>query len=53
MNVHALFERLRKQGELTLIGAETSIVENKCKRCDGRLYTSAERCTSSSHQQGL
>ena len=32
VNVHALFEQLRKQGELTLIGAETSMVENKCKR---------------------
>lgn len=32
VNVHALFEQLRKQGELTLIGAETGIVENKWKR---------------------
>ncbi|CAL8470152.1 g9694 [Coccomyxa elongata] len=32
VNVHVLFEQLRKQGELTLIGAETSIVENKWKR---------------------
>lgn len=32
MNVHALFEQLRKQGELTLIGAETGVVENKWKR---------------------
>jgi hypothetical protein len=32
VNVHALFEQLRKQGELTLIGAETGVVENKWKR---------------------
>ena len=34
MNVHALFEQLRKQGELTLIGAETGVAENKFKRSD-------------------
>ena len=33
VDVHALFERLRKQGELTLIGAETGIMESRCKRC--------------------
>ena len=33
VNVHALFEQLRKQGELTLIGAETGVAENRFKRC--------------------
>jgi hypothetical protein len=48
--MHALFERLRKQGELTLIGAETGIMESRCKRCGTRIlldcmcsYSSADR----------
>ena len=40
VNVHALFEQLRKQGELTLIGAETGVAENRFKRC------AASACTA-------
>ena len=32
VNVHSLFEQLRKEGDLTLIGAEAAISENKWKR---------------------
>ena len=32
VNVHALFEQLRREGDLTLIGAEAAISENKWKR---------------------
>ena len=32
VNVHALFEQLRREGELTLVGAEAAISENKWKR---------------------
>jgi len=32
VNVHALFEQLRKEGDLTLVGAEAAISENKWKR---------------------
>lgn len=34
VNVHALFEQLRREGELTLVGAEAAISENKWKRHD-------------------
>lgn len=32
VNVHALFEQLRREGDLTLVGAEAAISENKWKR---------------------
>ncbi len=32
INVHQLFESLRRQGELIMIGAETGVIENKWKR---------------------
>ena len=32
VNVYALFEQLRREGDLTLVGAEAAISENKWKR---------------------
>ncbi|KAK9809121.1 hypothetical protein WJX72_009685 [[Myrmecia] bisecta] len=32
INVHQLFESLRRQGELIMIGAETGVIENKWRR---------------------
>lgn len=34
VNVHALLEGLRQQGEVVLIGSETGISENKWLRCE-------------------
>ena len=33
INVHALLEGLRQQGDVVLIGSETGITENKWIRC--------------------
>jgi hypothetical protein len=43
VNVHALLEQLRRQGELTLIGAETGVAENKWKRYAPSTYVMQQK----------
>ena len=41
INVHALLEGLRQQGDVVLIGSETGITENKWIRC---VHSCVPRC---------
>ena len=55
VNVHALFEQLRREGELTLVGAEAAISENKWKRCvrDAAMCLSGAASAPAAAVQGL
>jgi len=53
INLHALLEGLRQQGDVVLIGSETGITENKWIRCAGPGAERVLRARSSVHGLGL